>query len=148
MKKISTLFLLIFSLPIFLKAQQTVSVFGTVTEGGTAAPIEFAIVFVKETGKNVETNAAGEYAINVPSGRNLTLQVRRIGYKEAKIALEPMRAGTQRRIDVALVDSSSQQEVVIKDTRLKDNGMVREDIKDFRLLPTTTGNLESVRAAN
>jgi hypothetical protein len=145
MKKISTLFFLVLTLPIFVKAQQqTISVFGTVTEVGTATPIEFALVFLKETGKNVETNAAGEYAINVPSGRAFTLQVRRIGYKEAKIALEPMRAGTQRRIDVALVDSSSQQEVVVRDTRLKDNGMVREDIKDFRLLPTTTGNLESV----
>jgi hypothetical protein len=144
MKKIATLFLLVFSTPIFLKAQQSVSVFGTVTESGTAAPIEFALVFLKEINKSVETNAAGEYAINVPSGRVFTLQVRRIGYKEAKIPLEAMRAGTQRRIDVALVDSSSQQEVVIRDTRLKDNGMVREDIKDFRLLPTTTGNLESV----
>jgi hypothetical protein len=144
MKKIVTLFFLLFSSILVLKAQQTVSVFGTVTEGGTAAPIEFALVFLKEINKSVETNAAGEYAINVPSGRVFTLQIRRIGYKEAKIPLEAMRAGTQRRIDVALVDSSSQQEVVIRDARLKDNGMVREDIKDFRLLPTTTGNLESV----
>ena len=137
MKKVLPLLAFLLSLTFASKAQQTVSVFGTVTEGGTATPIEFAIVFLKETNKNVETNAAGEYAINVPSGRPMTLQISRVGYKEAKINLEPMRAGTQRRIDVALVASTSQQEVVVKDTRLRDNGMVREDIKDFRLLPTT-----------
>ncbi len=144
MKKVLPLLAFLFTLTIAAKAQQTVSIFGTVTEGGTATPIEFAVVFLKETNKNVETNAAGEYAINVPSGRVLTLQISRVGYKIAKIALEPMREGTQRRIDVALVPTTSQQEVVVRDTRLRDNGMVREDIKDFRLLPTTTGNLESV----
>ncbi len=144
MKKVSLLLAFIFTLITASKAQQTVSIFGTVTEGGTATPIEFAVVFLKETNKNVETNAAGEYAINVPSGRAVTLQISRVGYKEAKIPLEPMREGTQRRIDVALVSITSQQEVVVRDTRLRDNGMVREDIKDFRLLPTTTGNLESV----
>ena len=144
MKKVPLLLAFIFTLSIASKAQQTVSIFGTVTEGGTATPIEFAVVFLKETNKNVETNAAGEYAINVPSGRAVTLQISRVGYKEAKIVLEPMREGTQRRIDIALAPSTSQQEVVVKDTRLRDNGMVREDIKDFRLLPTTTGNLESV----
>jgi hypothetical protein len=143
MKKILTLFLLLQTIILALQSQN-VTVFGAVTEGGTNAPIEFAVVFCKETNKATETNVAGEYSIVIPADKSATIQISRVGYKEAKLTLEPMRAGTQRRIDVALVSSTSQQEVVIKDSRMKDNGMIREDVKDFRLLPTTTGNIESV----
>jgi hypothetical protein len=147
MKKIKTLILAVCCLPLCLFAQNTATVFGTITEGGTNTPIEFAIVYIKETNKTVETNAAGEYALKVPAGRALTLKVQRVGYKEATLTLEAMRAESQRRIDFALVSTTSQQEVVIKSDRLKESGMIREDVKDFRLLPTTTGNLESLLPA-
>ena len=143
MKKILTsiLFHILF---LQIVKSQTATIFGVVTEGGTNQPIEFVTVYIKETNKNVQTNAAGEYSLSIPVGKPLTLQTSLVGYKEAKIALEPMRAGTQRRIDMTLVVSTSLQEVVVKDSRIKDNGMIREDIKDFKMLPTTTGNLESV----
>ena len=123
---------------------QTVSIFGTITESGNNLPIEFAQVFILETNKGVETNAAGEYAISIPANKKTTIQFRRVGYKIGEKVLEPMPAGTQRRLDVSLASSTSQKEVVIKDNRIKDVGMVHEDLKDFKLLPTTTGNLESV----
>lgn len=123
---------------------QSATIFGVVTEGGTNQPIEFVTVYIKETNKNVQTNAAGEYSISIPAGTVVTLQTSLVGYKEAKIAIEPMRSGTQKRIDIALVVSTSLQEVVVKESRMRDNGMIREDVKDFKLLPTTTGNLESV----
>ena len=63
MKKVTLLLAFLFTFVTAAKSQQTVSIFGTVTEGGTATPIEFAVVFLKETNKNVETNAAGEYAL-------------------------------------------------------------------------------------
>ncbi|MBL7818211.1 MAG: carboxypeptidase-like regulatory domain-containing protein [Saprospiraceae bacterium] len=143
MKKILT-FILFFIFHFALCAQNNATVFGTVTEGGTNTPIEFAIVFIKDLNRSVETNAAGEYSIKVPAGRAVLLQVQRVGYKEGKVTIEAMRAETQRRIDFTLVNATSQQEVIVKDTRLKDNGLIREDVKDFRLLPTTTGNLEAV----
>lgn len=123
---------------------QTATVFGVITEGGTNQPIEFVTVYIKETNKNVQTNAAGEYSLSVPAGKTLTLQTSLVGYKEAKITLESMRSGAQKRLDIVLVTSTSLQEVTVKESRIKDNGMIREDIKDFKLLPTTTGNLESV----
>jgi CarboxypepD_reg-like domain/TonB-dependent Receptor Plug Domain len=151
MKKIQTLIVLllffVFALFTGVSAQNTATVFGSITEGGSNQPIEFAIVVIKETNKTVETNAAGEYALKVPTGRNLTLRVSRVGYKEATFNLAPLQSDAQRRIDFSLVSSTSQQEVVIKADRMKDNGMVREDVKDFRLLPTTTGNLESLLPA-
>ncbi len=134
------LFLLCFS----ILTAQNVTVFGVITEGGTNQPIEFALVYAEGQNKPVESNAAGEYSITIPPSKPAVIKISRVGYKEASIKLEAMRGGTQRRIDVTLVGSTSQQEVVIKDSRMRDNGMIREDVKDFRLLPTTTGNIESV----
>ncbi len=143
MKKVFTFFILhILFLPIIFS--QTATIFGVVTEGGTNQPIEFVTVYIKETNKNVQTNAAGEYSLTVPVGKTATLQTSLVGYKEAKITIDPMRASAQKRIDITLVVSTSLQEVVVKESRIKDNGMIREDVKDFKLLPTTTGNLESV----
>jgi hypothetical protein len=141
---IKSLLITLFVFTTILLSGQNVTVFGTVTEGGTNQPIEFAAVFVKELNKAVETNVAGEYSIAVPANKATTIQISRVGYKEAKINLEAMRPNTQRRIDVALFESTSQQEVIVKDSRMRDQGMIREDVKDFRLLPTTTGNIESV----
>ena len=126
-----------------IHAQQTATIFGAVTELDNA-PIPFAAVSVKEINKLVETNAAGEYSIVVPANKPVTLKISRVGYKEAEKSLGALAAGAQRRIDVQLVSNTSQAEVVIKDNRLKDNGMIRENVKDFRLLPTTTGNIESL----
>jgi hypothetical protein len=144
MKIVKTIFWILTLAVSKLSAQNTATIFGTITEGGTNTPIEFAIVFIKETKLNVETNAAGEYAIKIPANKAVSLQVQRVGFKEAKVAIEPMRAESQKRIDISLVNTTSQQEVVVKSDRLKESGMVREDVKDFRLLPTTTGNLEAV----
>lgn len=143
MKKIST-FSILNLIFITLLSSQTATIFGVVTEGGTNQPIEFVTVYIKETNKNVQTNAAGEYSLSIPVGKSVTLQTSLVGYKEAKITIEPMRAGAQKRIDVTLVTSTSLQEVTVKESRIRDNGMIREDVKDFKLLPTTTGNLESV----
>ena len=143
MKKSFTFFIAhILSLPFVFS--QAATIFGVVTEGGTNQPIEFVTVYIKETNKNVQTNAAGEYSLSIPVGKTATLLTSLVGYKEAKITIEPMRSGTQKRLDIALVVSTSLQEVVVKESRIKDNGMIREDVKDFKLLPTTTGNLESV----
>lgn len=143
MKKIFILSIFNLFLGTMLSAQ-IATVFGVLTEGGTNQPIEFVTVYIKETNKNVQTNAAGEYSLSVPVGKTLTLQTSLVGYKEAKVTLEPMRSGAQKRLDIVLVTSTSLQEVTVKESRIKDNGMIREDIKDFKLLPTTTGNLESV----
>ena len=129
---------------LFAQQTNTATVFGTVTELSDNAPIPFAAVVIKEINKLVETNAAGEYSIVVPANKSVTLKISRVGYKEAEKILGVLAAGSQRRIDVQLVSNTSQAEVVIRDNRLKDNGMIRENVKDFRLLPTTTGNIESL----
>ena len=125
-------------------AQTTAQVFGVVTEIGTHQPLEKVVVGIKENNQSIETNEAGEYGIAVPTGKKWTLVFFKTGYKTAETVLEPLKVGSQRQIDVELASTSSIQEVTIRDQKLKNSGMVREDVKNFKMLPTTTANLESV----
>ena len=126
-------------------AQNGVTVFGIISEaGGTDVPLEFAVVQVVETKKTVETNAAGEYSITLPANRSVSLRLVRVGYKEATIPVSAMTAGTKMRLDIQLANNASTQEVVINGIRTAHDGMVRENVQQLKMLPTTTGNLESI----
>jgi hypothetical protein len=139
----------LFSLLIFMSfgsclVAQNATVFGTVIENSTNQPIEYVNVGCQETGQSKETNISGDYALGVPANRKLTLVIRRVGYKEVRINLEAMSPGTQKRYDVTMISSTDQNTTVITTDRMKDNGMVREKMTEFKLLPSATSNLESI----
>lgn len=123
---------------------QTAAVFGKITERNTNVPIESALVFIIGTNNSIETAASGEYALTIPANKTCTLKVQRLGYKDFQIAIDKLDAGTQRRFDFEMVPSDAKQEVIVRENRLNNTGTVHEDVKEFRLLPSTTGNLESL----
>ena len=82
-----------------------------------------------------------------PTGQGFTIVYTRIGYKEATANVPAMKAGTRRQINVALAPISSDLEVIVTESRIEDQGMVREEVGQLKLIPTTTGNLESVLPA-
>src|SRR3989454_11652039 len=59
---------------------------GTVTDLDTGSPISSARVTVKGTGFGAVTRTDGTFTLNVPDGA-LTLDVRRIGYQSATVAV-------------------------------------------------------------
>jgi hypothetical protein len=140
------LFLFLFLLfALHLSAQQTATVFGRITDASEEQPVELVTVFVKGENTAVSTDEKGNYAIQVPAGRRVTLGFRRVAYKESSADVLPLEAGARFGLDVALAPVESNLEVVIRDRRLDDAGMVREkNIETLKLLPSTTGNLESV----
>jgi hypothetical protein len=141
MKVLYAISALLFSHLIF---SQNSTIFGVVSDLNANQPIELAIVHINETDQSIETNIAGEYSIKVPSNSAFTIIFSRVGFKQASLKVESVGANIQKRVDVQLVSSTSTKEVVIKDSRITNMGMIREDIKDFKLLPTTTGNIESL----
>jgi hypothetical protein len=102
-------------------------------------------VFVKGTSNGVTSDERGRFAIQVPAGQRLTLGFRRVAYKESSADVLALTAGARFVLDVTLAPTESNLEVTIRERRLDDGGMVREkNMKELRLLPSTTGNLESV----
>ena len=139
-----TLFLL-FLAAATLSAQQTATVHGRIIDAATEQPVELVTVFVKDGNTAVSTDERGNYAIQVPAGQRLTLGFLRVGYKNSQADVLPLAAGARFALDVALAPAESNLEVIIRDRLLYDAGMVRErNIEELRLLPSTTGNLESV----
>ncbi len=124
-----------------LQAQATVK--GTVRDAETGSPIELATIFLEDTQILTETDASGHFTLEVPTDRPYTLVVSRVGYVERHIELGILKPGARRALRINLRHSQSDLDIVIKERRKSDQGMIREDVEALKLLPTTTGNLES-----
>lgn len=126
----------------WMLAQNTATINGSVKDENQVA-IEFVTVYIDSTSQATETAQNGRYSISIPAEKTVVLVFSRIGYKEARTEIAPMPARSSRQIDVTLVSSSSDIEVVVKESKIQDAGIVREGVEQIKLLPSTTGNLES-----
>jgi len=117
---------------------------GLVLDGLSGEPVELATVYIQGTAQVVETDAAGRYLLEVPAQRAFVLLFTRIGFKEVSFACEAMPEGSNRQVDITLAPSDSDLEIEIRSSRIQEAGMVREGLEQLRLLPSTSGNLESL----
>jgi hypothetical protein len=117
---------------------------GILTDALNDQPVDLVTVFLKNTTVAAESNENGEWQLEVPANQRLVLVFTRIGYKESTVDVEPLPAGAKQRIDVALPPSDASVEVVVRESRIEQGGMIREELSEMKLLPTATGNLESV----
>lgn len=139
------LFLLLFS-PLFLNGQAGLSSFvtGQITDGVTSEPVDLVTIYILNTSRAVESSLNGRYQILVPSEESFTLVFSRIGYKEARVKISPMPVGTNKQVDISLAATTMDIEVVVKESKLQQGGMIREEVSQLKLLPSTTGNFESL----
>ncbi len=145
MKHIFTfVFLLFLATPGVAQTGDKAILFGKVTDAVTGEPIEFATIYVKGTNIAAESDIEGEYVINIPAYERVTIVYTRIGYKEGSSRVNPLSNGARRKIDVQLAAAESNIEVIVTESRIQEGGMVREDVEELKLLPTTSGNFESV----
>ncbi|MBL0109807.1 MAG: carboxypeptidase-like regulatory domain-containing protein [Saprospiraceae bacterium] len=129
---------------VSVKAQSKAKIIGQVLDIDTKEPIEIATVFVRETSQSAETDSKGNYSIEVNAGTALLLEVSRLGYKPASIRINPLNIGAEIKIDFELAIESSSLEVIVRESTVRDNGMIRENIENLKLIPSTTGNFESI----
>lgn len=127
-----------------LQAQSTILLTGTISDSQTGRPIEVATVFIRSLNLSAESGDDGSYELKAPSGQSLVLEVSRLGYKSASYTINPLEAGTVLRVDFSLVTETSGLEVIIRESVVKNNGMIRENLDNLKLIPSTTGNFESI----
>ena len=125
-----------------LLAQAVVA--GKVTDSETRAPLEIVTIYRQGTADVVETDANGKYRLEVPSGVAFELVFTLVGYGEERRKVGPLPRGDAKRVNVQLVNENVSEGVTVRESRIEDAGMVREDVTELKTLPTTTGNLESV----
>ncbi|MBX2817044.1 MAG: TonB-dependent receptor [Saprospiraceae bacterium] len=131
----------IFSLAL---GAQTSNVIGTILDASTETAIEFVTVYVEGTSRAVESDGTGFYQLKVLSNTKQRVLFSRLGYKEYAIEVPALEPGEAVRYDIQLVPIDAEMEVIVRETRIADIGMIKEDVEELKLLPSTTGNLESV----
>ncbi len=145
-KRIITLLCLLTGAFFFAGAQtsQKATITGKVSDAQNNAPIELVTVFVRDTNLVTETSSNGRYSLEIPANQQLVLAFSRIGYKETQTTIQPMPSGTSRQIDVTLAPSDSDLEVIVRESAIQEGSMIKEEVENLKLLPTASGNLESI----
>lgn len=145
MKQIFTLLLIIgYTSLTWGQTESNAVITGIVTDAISTAPIELATVYIKGTSTAVETSNNGRYRIEIPASEPCTLVYSRIGYKEIETVVAAMDPRSRRQIDVEMAPLDSDVEVIVKESKIEAGGMVREEVTQLKLLPSTTGNFESL----
>ncbi len=128
-----------------VSAQETI-VFGNVLDIDSKMPIELATIYIKGTSKAVESDLNGAYRLIVESDKSQTIVCSRLGYGESEFTIPAMRKGAKRNVNFELVNQEG-PEVIIRESRIEDIGMVKEEVTELKYLPTASGNFESVLPA-
>ncbi len=127
-----------------LFGQRTITIHGTLLDLQNNEPIELVSVYANEFSIETTTSPEGKYELIIPSGKATTIQFRRTGYKPSDYHLPVLSEGTRYELNISLAPVESNLEVIITAQRVEDAGMVREKVDALKLLPSTTGNLESI----
>lgn len=116
---------------------------GIVTDALTNQPVELVTIYIEGSNNAVESAVNGRYQLFIPTDKEVVVVYSRIGYKDTRATISPMPARTSRQVDVSLANSDSEIEVIVRESKIDDGGLIREDVTQLKLLPSTTGNLES-----
>jgi hypothetical protein len=119
-------------------------VFGIVRDIDNNGGVDFVTVYVNGTSNAVETDINGQYKIIVDSNKKIVLKFSRLGYSDLSVQVEAMKEGQKRNINVKMVPRASDLEIVVRSGKIEDVGMVREDVTELKILPTASGNFESI----
>lgn len=141
---ISLLFSLIISTVTYAQQGTKASITGRVVDAVSGEAVSFATIYIDGSSMAVESSLNGRYQINVPAEESFVLKFSRIGYKEVAHPVGKMPANTSKQVDIKMVPAESQLEVIVTESKIQDAAVIREDVTQLKLLPTTTGNLESM----
>lgn len=107
MKKVLLFFMLLFT-TMFVWAQTTKQITGTVNDKTTKETIVGATVLVKGTTTGTQTDVNGKFKLTIPVKTGLVLVIRSIGYKTQEIAI-----GQQTQFNVTLESESHELTEVV-----------------------------------
>ncbi|HMG15764.1 MAG TPA: TonB-dependent receptor, partial [Saprospiraceae bacterium] len=140
-------FLYLFTILLFLSqgayCQYKTVVKGTIKDIESGQSLEYVNIRVDGTTIGTSSDLEGKFEIIVNAEKDIKLIITRVGYKAYNYTIKSFTRG-EVQLNVQLVTSSSPLEVVITEERMEKNGQIRQNVDDLKLLPTVSGNLESL----
>ena len=125
-------------------AQPPLTIHGLIRDRQNDEPVELVSIIAHDNSIVTNSDTLGSYQLLIPSGKESIIQFRRTGYKPLDYTLPTLQPGSRFELNVDLVPITSDLEVIVTAERIENAGMVREKVEAMKLLPSTTGNLESV----
>ncbi len=141
MKYLITLF---FVSSFFSLSSQSLTVKGRVIDEETNEIIDFVTIHQENTSIATESDLKGEFTLKIDLEQAKVLVFNRIGYKTLRFPLGQVNENRIKFINIRLEQEILDIDITIKDSKIEDLNMVREEVVELKNLPTTTGNLESV----
>lgn len=126
-----------------LNAQSNITITGRIIDESNKNPLDLTTVYVPETKYYAESNTDGAFRLELPFKDVYLIKISRLGYEKKEQILRIAPEQTNYQINIALKQIIN-QEVVIKESVINGNSNIREKVKSFELLPTVSGNIESV----
>lgn len=123
---------------------QTFLLKGVILDQQNDEPVEFVSVISEKHKAVAQTDIRGHYALELPANQSIQILFRRTGYSPAEHTIPPVSSGQHYILDIKLAPVATGQEVIVTAERVEDAGMIREKVEAMKLLPSTTGNLESI----
>ena len=115
---------------------------GRITDISGDIPIELVTIFFAGDNVPTESDPDGRYSISTNSTEGGELVFTRLGYEELRVPVSLNNRVNILNIQLTAVDSDI--DVTITDNRIDRTGTNTSNTEAIRLLPSTTGNLESV----
>ena len=115
---------------------------GQLSDASGSVPIELVTIFFDGINEPVESDQDGRYVISATATGSRELVFSRLGYEELRVNVS--LNGRTNVLDIQLTAVDSDIEVTITDNRIERAGVHTSNAEAIRLLPSTTGNLESV----
>ncbi len=136
---------LIFFVFIAGSSAQSGKIFGVVTDLNTKVPVDYATIYIEGSTYSTESDEKGFYLFEVPAEQEFSLVVSRLGYQKATYYVKKIKTGEQHQINILLApDEKDNFQILIRESKIEDVGMVREDVATLRLIPSSSGNFESI----
>jgi len=115
---------------------------GQITDASGGLPIELVTIFFDGINEPVESDIDGRYTISTTAGDSRELVFSRLGYEDLRVNVS--LNGRINALDIQLTAEDADIEVTITDNRIERAGVGTSNAEAIRLLPSTTGNIESV----
>ncbi len=110
--------LIMLSLPVLSWAQQTATIKGTVTDNSTGEALSGVNVQVEDSRQGTPTNSNGEYTLNVPAAKEISIRFSYVGYEAHIETLMSPSAGAAETLNISLNSGFiSRDEIIVTGTR-------------------------------
>ncbi len=138
-----TLFFFVFG----ATAQKTATIYGKILNDEGEELIGVSVYNQKKESAGTTSEVGGLYELEVPADKNLKIVFDYIGHTIQIIQVEKISEGRRQKLDITmsvLAETVGEGATAVGDRPMETGGMVRESAENLRIIPNSTGSVESM----